>query len=98
MIQDRLKIMKRGGQDVMLGRQSFLNCAPFHSISGGCDGGDPIDVRLFRASSVPRLPSRYPFFCRVSRSFLNCKRQSYQPMAIRSSGKRPAQTAGSKQD
>lgn len=44
MIQDRLKIMKAGGMDVMLGRQTFLNCAPFHNMSGGCDGGDPIDV------------------------------------------------------
>jgi hypothetical protein len=45
MIQDRLKILKGGGQDVMLSRQTFLNCAPFHNVSGGCDGGDPIDVR-----------------------------------------------------
>ena len=38
MIQDRLKIMKGGGQDVMLSRQTFLNCAPFFNVSGGCDG------------------------------------------------------------
>ena len=40
---DRIKIMnkKRGykGPDVMLGRQSFLNCAPGHGLSQGCDGG-----------------------------------------------------------
>lgn len=28
----------------MLGRQTFLNCAPFYNYSGGCDGGDPIDI------------------------------------------------------
>jgi cathepsin X len=49
--QDRIKIMakKRGftGPDVMLGRQSFLNCAPGHGISGGCDGGEAADVYEF---------------------------------------------------
>lgn len=31
MIQDRLKIVKKGlGPDVMLARQSLLNCAAFH--------------------------------------------------------------------
>lgn len=45
MIQDRLKIQKKGlGPDVMLARQSLLNCAAFHDLGGGCDGGDVIDV------------------------------------------------------
>ena len=31
MVQDRLKIVKKGlGPDVMLARQSMLNCAAFH--------------------------------------------------------------------
>ena len=45
MLNDRLKILKGGGMDVMLGRQTFLNCAPLLGYSAGCDGGDPIDVR-----------------------------------------------------
>ena len=45
MLNDRLKIHKRGGMDVMLSRQTFLNCATPRNISGGCDGGDPIDAR-----------------------------------------------------
>lgn len=49
--QDRIKILskKRGytGPDIMLGRQSFLNCAPGHGISGGCDGGEAADVYEF---------------------------------------------------
>ncbi|KAJ0394602.1 hypothetical protein P43SY_003345 [Pythium insidiosum] len=49
--QDRIKIlnMKRGysGADVMLGRQSFLNCAPGHGFSAGCDGGEAADVYEF---------------------------------------------------
>lgn len=49
--QDRIKIMnyKRGftGADVMLGRQTFLNCAPGHGLSSGCDGGEPADVYEF---------------------------------------------------
>lgn len=27
--------------DVMLGRQTLLNCAPFHNMSQGCDGAAP---------------------------------------------------------
>ena len=46
MLNDRLKIMKGGGMDVMLGRQTFLNCAPLLNMSAGCDGGDPVDVRI----------------------------------------------------
>ena len=40
---------KRGytGADVMLGRQTFLNCAPGHGLSNGCDGGDPKDIYEF---------------------------------------------------
>ncbi|OQS06233.1 cathepsin B, cysteine protease family C01A [Thraustotheca clavata] len=49
--QDRIKIShaQKGftGADVMLGRQSFLNCAPGHNISNGCDGGEGIDVWTF---------------------------------------------------
>ncbi|OQR91173.1 cathepsin B, cysteine protease family C01A [Achlya hypogyna] len=49
--QDRIKILHhaRGyaGADVMLGRQSFLNCAPGHGFSAGCGGGDPADVYEF---------------------------------------------------
>lgn len=45
MLQDRLKIAKNGnGPDVMLGRQSFLNCAAQHGEGHGCDGGDIINV------------------------------------------------------
>jgi hypothetical protein len=45
MIQDRLKIVKKGlGPDTMLARQTLLNCAAFHDYGAGCDGGDVIDV------------------------------------------------------
>ncbi|KAG9406792.1 hypothetical protein AC1031_003117 [Aphanomyces cochlioides] len=48
---DRIKIMhhKMGWKrpDVMLGRQSFLNCAPGHGLSRGCKGGEPADVYEF---------------------------------------------------
>jgi hypothetical protein len=36
-------------QDVMLGRQAFLNCAPLHGLSKGCDGGEPLDVYHYMA-------------------------------------------------
>ncbi|ETM97876.1 hypothetical protein PPTG_24801 [Phytophthora nicotianae INRA-310] len=49
--QDRIKIAntrrKYTGADVMLGRQSFLNCAPGHGLSAGCDGGEASDVYEF---------------------------------------------------
>ena len=32
------------GPDVMLARQTLLNCGAFHGFGSGCDGGDPIDV------------------------------------------------------
>ena len=45
MISDRLKIAKNGaGPDVMLSRQTFLNCAAPKGFGGGCDGGDVSDV------------------------------------------------------
>ncbi len=48
MLNDRIKIMnmKRGhaGTDVMLGRQTFLNCAPFLNFGNGCHGGEPADI------------------------------------------------------
>lgn len=50
MIQDRLKIVKKGlGPDTMLSRQSLLNCAAFHDYGAGCDGGDVIDVLRYMA-------------------------------------------------
>ena len=69
-VQDRLKIRKKGmGEDVMLGRQSFLNCAPYEGYSAGCMGGDPIDIFKYMAefglpdescySCVPLLPAPY---------------------------------------
>ncbi|ETV95724.1 hypothetical protein H310_10798 [Aphanomyces invadans] len=50
-VNDRIKILhhtlgwKR--PDVMMGRQSFLNCAPGHGLSHGCKGGEPADVYEF---------------------------------------------------
>lgn len=45
MISDRLKIVKDGAApDVMLSRQTFLNCAAPKGFGGGCDGGDVADV------------------------------------------------------
>jgi len=47
----------------MLGRQSFLNCAPSKGYSGGCDGGDIIDVvRYMTKHGLPDetcMPYRY---------------------------------------
>lgn len=55
MLSDRLKIEKGGlSPDVMLSRQSFLNCAPPKNFSGGCNGGDVIDVlRYMREYGLP---------------------------------------------
>jgi hypothetical protein len=36
-------------QDVVLGRQAFLNCAPAHGLSKGCNGGEPLDVYHYMA-------------------------------------------------
>jgi hypothetical protein len=53
MIQDRLKIKKlRAGDlapDVMLGRQTLLNCAAFKGWGQGCDGGEPLEVFKYMA-------------------------------------------------
>ncbi|KAL4539726.1 hypothetical protein Ndes2526A_g02745 [Nannochloris sp. 'desiccata'] len=50
MIQDRLKIVKKGAApDVTLGRQTLLNCGAFHDYGAGCDGGDVIDVLRYMA-------------------------------------------------
>lgn len=53
MVQDRLKIKKlRAGDitpDVMLGRQTLLNCAAFHGYGEGCNGGEPLDVFKYMA-------------------------------------------------
>lgn len=50
MLSDRLKIAKGGvGPDVMLSRQTLLNCAALKGYGGGCDGGDPIDVFRYMA-------------------------------------------------
>ncbi len=51
MLADRLKIRKGGGMDVMLSRQSLLNCASFHGHGDGCNGGEPIDVRCPHGAS-----------------------------------------------
>jgi hypothetical protein len=73
MVQDRLKIAKAAagerGPDAMLARQAFLNCAPFHGLSGGCDGGDVIDVLRYMAkqglpdeSCVPYAATDYTVY------------------------------------
>ncbi|KAF6262627.1 hypothetical protein COO60DRAFT_1699190 [Scenedesmus sp. NREL 46B-D3] len=53
MIQDRLKGAKiRAGDlayDVMLGRQTLLNCAAFLGYGEGCNGGEPLDVFKYMA-------------------------------------------------
>eukprot|EP00882_Tetradesmus_deserticola_P001926 GHRQ01002065.1.p1 GENE.GHRQ01002065.1~~GHRQ01002065.1.p1 ORF type:complete len:548 (+),score=226.91 GHRQ01002065.1:231-1874(+) len=53
MIQDRLKGAKmRAGDlayDVMLGRQTLLNCAAFLGYGDGCNGGEPLDVFKYMA-------------------------------------------------
>lgn len=55
MIQDRLKIKKNAlGIDVMLGRQTLLNCASQEGYGNGCDGGDTWDV--FRYMTEFGLP------------------------------------------
>lgn len=53
MIQDRLKVAKlRAGDlapDVMLGRQTLLNCAGFKGYGDGCNGGEPLEVFKYMA-------------------------------------------------
>jgi len=50
-IQDRIRLKHKKdnytGADVMLGRQSFLNCAPGHGYSEGCQGGSAGDIFRF---------------------------------------------------
>jgi hypothetical protein len=41
------------GVDVMLARQTLLNCGAFHGFGNGCDGGDPIDVCECLTSKLP---------------------------------------------
>lgn len=55
MIQDRLKIAKKGlGPDTMLARQVLLNCGAYHDYGNGCDGGDVIDVlRYMKKYGLP---------------------------------------------
>jgi len=53
-IQDRLKIRKAGrGPDVMLSRQTMLNCGAFEGYGGGCDGG--------ACACAPCTPHAMPF-------------------------------------
>jgi hypothetical protein len=58
MIQDRLKIKKlRAGDlapDVMLGRQTLLNCAAFKGWGQGCDGGEPLEVGLLGSGYIQK--------------------------------------------
>eukprot|EP00884_Botryococcus_braunii_P007130 jgi/Botrbrau1/16418/Bobra.0142s0017.1 len=50
MINDRLKIRKNAkGPDVMLSRQTLLNCGHYEHMGHGCDGGDVIDVFRYMA-------------------------------------------------
>lgn len=44
---DRIKLLNGGLHDMMLGRQTFLNCGPAHGLSEGCDGGEGFDVFEF---------------------------------------------------
>ncbi|CAM9650580.1 unnamed protein product, partial [Phaeothamnion confervicola] len=47
-LNDRIKVAKRGkAPDVMLSRQSFLNCGPAHGFGSGCGGGEPKDIYSF---------------------------------------------------
>jgi cathepsin X len=44
MVQDRISIVTGGRSRVMLGRQTFLNCAALRGYGHGCDGGGVGDV------------------------------------------------------
>ncbi len=47
-INDRIKIFKQGsGTDVLLSRQSFLNCGESYGFGSGCGGGDTVDIYGF---------------------------------------------------
>ncbi|MEW5298408.1 MAG: hypothetical protein WDW36_001534 [Sanguina aurantia] len=84
MIQDRLKIKKGGkGIDVLLSRQTLLNCAAQHGWGHGCDGGDTIDAfrymkefglpddtcQIYSASDHTKFDSKY---CPASAVCSNC--------------------------
>ncbi len=44
-INDRIKIFKQGtGPDVLISRQSFLNCGQSYGFGNGCGGGNPVDI------------------------------------------------------
>lgn len=47
MVQDRISVKTGGLSRVMLGRQTFLNCAPLRNLSHGCNGGDVPDVLAY---------------------------------------------------
>ncbi|GAX80603.1 hypothetical protein CEUSTIGMA_g8038.t1 [Chlamydomonas eustigma] len=49
MVQDRISVLSHGKSRVMLGRQTFLNCAPLINLSHGCNGGDVPDVLEYMA-------------------------------------------------
>eukprot|EP01135_Chromosphaera_perkinsii_P002822 Nk52_evm12s228 gene=Nk52_evmTU12s228 len=45
VVQDRLKVNKLGvGNDIILSRQEFLNCAKVRGHGNGCGGGEATDV------------------------------------------------------
>lgn len=70
MINDRLKIRKKGrGPDVMLSRQTLLNCGHYEHMGHGCDGGDVIDV--FRYMAKFGLPDESCMTYALS--IINCK-------------------------
>ncbi len=60
MLNDRLKVSKKGGVDVMLGRQTLLNCAGFHGYGDGCNGGEPLEVRYHCVDHCPTQTIWYP--------------------------------------
>lgn len=47
-LNDRIKVAKDGkGPEIMLSRQSFINCGPEFGFSSGCMGGNPTDIFQF---------------------------------------------------
>ncbi|PNH06800.1 Cathepsin Z [Tetrabaena socialis] len=66
MIQDRLKVKKRGkSPDVMLGRQTLLNCASYEGYGNGCDGGDTVDVFGYMNDAAAALLSGICFWATI---------------------------------
>lgn len=41
---DRIKLLLDGKHDLMLARQTIINCAPVYGLGAGCDGGEVYDV------------------------------------------------------